>query len=473
MPPHNSDPSLRPETAVDAKHAMTSSPPQTGADNYELGDEIARGGIGSVLEAEDTKLRRTVAVKIMMQDADANEMMRRRFVREAEVLATLAHPNIVPIYDIVWEDDLPLLYAMKMVQGKTLQSILGSLRKEEPDVLDEFPLSRLLAIFRKVCDAIDFAHSKGILHRDLKPENIMVGEFGEVLVMDWGIAKKLRNNETELQRPWRDSGDPQGDAIPNQQSEIGATLQGAVMGTPQYMSPEQAQGWVDELDEQTDIYSLGAILYAILTLRPPVEGDTAREILAKVSSGQITALTTSRTQSRIAKSSSQTGELVDARQITTLPHLSAGRIPKALSLVALHALQREKALRYSTVQELNSDIEAFQGGFATSLEQASSLKQFSLFVMRHKAISAAAVLMLTFSAIFVFKLMKSEHAAKMSAEDSRRSLARSRIALAHAAFGRGDLAGMVKVLEEVPANLRNQEWSYFSCLLYTSDAADE
>ena len=165
------------------------SPPPLGVENYQLGAEISTGGMGSVLEAHDAKLDRTVAIKVMLLEANADARMRQRFLREAQVLAKLAHPNIVPIYDIVWEDGMPLFYSMKLVKGRTLQAILTDLRKQVPETLRDYSLDRLLTIFRKVCDAIAFAHSQGVLHRDLKPENIMVGEFGEVLVMDWGLAK--------------------------------------------------------------------------------------------------------------------------------------------------------------------------------------------------------------------------------------------------------------------------------------------
>ncbi|MDZ4405282.1 serine/threonine-protein kinase [Prosthecobacter sp.] len=177
--------------------ADSPSPPPLGVENYQLGQEISSGGMGSVLEAQDAKLKRTVAIKVMLLEANANAAMRQRFIREAEVLAKLAHPNIVPIYDIVWEDGLPLFYSMKLVKGRTLQAILLDLRKGVPETLRDYLLDRLLTIFRKVCDAIAFAHSQGVLHRDLKPENIMVGEFGEVLVMDWGLAKLIKDGSAD------------------------------------------------------------------------------------------------------------------------------------------------------------------------------------------------------------------------------------------------------------------------------------
>ena len=157
---------------------------------YVFRNEIARGGMGSILlEADDCKLGRTVAVKIILSELSADHAQRQRFVQEAAVLAKLAHPNIVPVYDIGRDEEGQLYYSMKLVKGRTLQAILTDLRKEASETLRQYTLAHLLTIFRKVCDAMAFAHSKGIIHRDLKPENIMVGEFGEVLVMDWGLAK--------------------------------------------------------------------------------------------------------------------------------------------------------------------------------------------------------------------------------------------------------------------------------------------
>ena len=235
--------------------------------------------MGAILETADCKLGRTIAAKVMLLEQDASEDMRQRFIQEAAVLA-------------------------KLVKDRTLQNILDDLRLENPVALREYTLDRLLTVFRKVADALAFAHSKGIIHRDLKPENIMVGEFGEVLLMDWGLAKI---QEAEVGRavpsPPREAGEPAHDSTGErspgtgddgavgtqrptltQRSSLTNTMQGAVMGTPKYMSPEQAMGLVDGLDARSDVFSLGGILYAILTLRPPVEGKTVQEVLAKVSS---------------------------------------------------------------------------------------------------------------------------------------------------------------------------------------------
>jgi serine/threonine protein kinase len=185
--------------------------------------------------------------------------------------------------DVSGPDSGPF-YSMKLIKGRTLQAVLNLIRDGDSAAIKDYPRATLLTIFRKVCDAMMFAHSKGILHRDLKPENIMVGEYGEVLVMDWGLAKVLGEREE------------QGSSVSrvNDTGDYGMTMEGEVMGTPQYMSPEQALGMVAELDQRSDIYSLGGILYAILTLRPPIEGTTLDEVLTKVKNGSISSMVTKR-----------------------------------------------------------------------------------------------------------------------------------------------------------------------------------
>ncbi len=319
-----------PENPTDAP-----SPPALGVENYDIGREISTGGMGSVLEARDEKLQRTVALKVMLLEANADAHMRQRFLREAQVLAMLAHPNIVPIHDIVWEDGQPLFYTMKLVKGRTLQRILTDLRKEDLDALCDFPLTHLLDIFRKVCDAIAFAHSQGVIHRDLKPENIMIGEFGEVLVMDWGLAKVVRGfDETgSLEEQGTENSDLR---------TASQTLHGSVLGTPQYMSPEQARGSLAEVDELSDIYALGGILYAMLTLRPPVEGATALEVLERVSKGEISAPTAFQSKSGSRGKAFEKGPVMEAKLIKPLPHLRGGVVPAALSFVVMKALHLDK-----------------------------------------------------------------------------------------------------------------------------------
>jgi serine/threonine protein kinase len=341
---------------------------------YEIGNTIAQGGMGAVLNARELTIERNVAMKVMLDSTAPDDVM--RFVSEAKVTGQLEHPNIVPVHELGVDEKEQVFYTMKYVRGITLRKVLDLLFEGQKATIEKYPLAQLLTVFQKVCDAIAFAHAKGVIHRDLKPENFMIGDYGEVLVMDWGLAKVLD--------PTRNAAAAGNDGRSIIRTGVRAELaaaekeSGNVMGTPQYMAPEQAYGAHDQLDIRTDVYALGAILHHLLTLRPPIEGDDAQEVLRKAAHG----------------------EWEQARKATVgkkrLPHLPGGKVPDALSAVAQKAMASRADDRYQNVPDFQADIEAYQNGFATSAEKAGVGKQAFLLFKRQRylvaGLTAAVVL---------------------------------------------------------------------------------
>jgi WD40 repeat protein/serine/threonine protein kinase len=415
---------------------------------YNVGREVAKGGMGSIRSAEEVAVRREVAMKLMRRQPSELDLL--RFVEEAQITGQLEHPNIVPVHELGVNENGQPFYTMKMVQGITLRKVLELLSKGVGATVEKYPVPILLTIFQKVCDGVAFAHAKSVIHRDLKPENIMLGGYGEVLLMDWGLAKVFN-------RP--SQGQSSSLAAVNSvvcsarfDEPIDVTMAGSIMGTPQYMSPEQARGESETLDQRSDIYSLGAILYQMLALRPSVTGKTAIEIVEKVVRGEIDSLT--------AKASRP--------------------IPDGLAAVVRKAMALDPAQRYTSVHDLQTDIAAFQGGFATSAEHATTWKQLRLLVARNKKVAVTAVaalgLVLLVSAGFTARVV----AARNHAEEQKKravagekrveetlvkanqTLLRLKFEKARAAFdeGRGDegLAWLAAVLKQDPQNRVATNW---------------
>jgi serine/threonine protein kinase len=361
---------------------------------YDIGGVVAQGGMGAILNAREANIERMVAMKVMLDGSSPDDLS--RFVAEAKVTGQLEHPNIVPVHELGVDENDQVFYTMKFVRGVTLKKVLEEMAAGSKETIAKYPLGTLLTVFQKLCDAVAFAHSKGVIHRDLKPENVMIGDFGEVLLMDWGLAKRMKDEggrraakdeggrmkdeglsgfaegtKQAAEGPsssFPQSGIPQPrDQIPHLSSlSSSATMAGSIMGTPQYMAPEQARGEVETMDARADIYALGAILYHLLALRPSVTGSDAMAIVEKVAGGEIEPLGT-----------------------------GGGHIPDSLAAVVRKAMGFDREARYASVAGLQADIAAFQNGFATSAEQAGAWKQFTLFVKRNKAasIGVAAVLL--------------------------------------------------------------------------------
>jgi serine/threonine protein kinase len=238
--------------------------PEIPGGRYEILDRLARGGMGCVWRARDTELARDVAIKVLDGPA-IDDRARTRMVREARILARLEHPGIVPVHDVGDLPDGRTWYAMKRVDGRRLDEVARG----------STPLAERLRLFGRICEAVAFAHARGVVHRDLKPDNVMVGSFGEVLVMDWGVARVL--DEAEIPEP----PEPGGPAPRGPAPAAPGTRPGTVLGTPGWMSPEQAAGRSDAADRRSDVWALGAILGHLAETSPEPPTRRLRSIVLK------------------------------------------------------------------------------------------------------------------------------------------------------------------------------------------------
>jgi tetratricopeptide (TPR) repeat protein len=254
------------------------------AGRFPIVREIGRGGMGVVLEANDTQLGRRLAVKVLLEPHQNDERLVRRFLDEARICGQLQHPGIVPIHEIGWLPDRRPFFTMKLIQGQTLASLVQARTSPTAD------LPRFIAIFEQVCLTMAYAHAHGIIHRDLKPSNIMVGSFGEVQVMDWGLAKVLKHSKPFADGTVCDGDTAREGAVANDaghDADATTSVAGAVIGTPGFMSPEQARGESTSLDARCDVFGLGAILCVILTGKPPYDGTTHPQVYQQAVQGDL------------------------------------------------------------------------------------------------------------------------------------------------------------------------------------------
>lgn len=259
---------------------LTTLEPQAG--RYRLGGEIGRGGVGVVHEGWDAQLERQIAIKLLLEEHRGSPVVIRRFLSEARITSRLQHPGVVAIHDLGLSPDGRPFFVMRLVRGRTLDTVLprgGHAAADLPGLLD---------VFFRVSQAVAYAHSQGVIHRDLKPSNVMVGAFGVVKVMDWGLAKVLGEAEGSdaAADAWGAAGLPPGPAR-DAPDPPPVTPVGTVFGTPAYLPPEQARGEIGRVDKRADVFGLGGILCEALTGYPPYTGVDAREVYRKAAAADI------------------------------------------------------------------------------------------------------------------------------------------------------------------------------------------
>jgi serine/threonine-protein kinase len=321
----------------------------------------ARGGLGEVLVARDEELHREVALKQIQARHAQDRESQVRFLLEAEITGGLEHPGIVPVYGLGQYADGRPFYAMRFIRGDSLKEAIERFHQADRPGRDpgerSLELHGLLGRFVDVCNAIAYAHSRGILHRDLKPGNVMLGKYGETLVVDWGLAKPLVGpaaSVTEVEPG-------EGTLTPTSATQASQTLMGSAMGTPQYMSPEQAAGRLDLLGPASDVYSLGATLYNLLTGQPPVQETDVGEVLRKV----------------------QRGDFPPPRQVKP-------GVPPPLEAICLKAMAREPGQRYASARALADDVEHWLADEPVSAWHEPFTVKARRWLGRHRTLVAGA-----------------------------------------------------------------------------------
>ncbi len=410
------DPGIRLQQAPDREAAVAStavlrrlashSPAES---RYRLVGEIARGGMGTIFHAWDEDLRRNLAMKVIQSGGDhehrTDAVLVRRFLDEAQVTAQLDHPGIVPVHELGVDERGNAFFTMRLVTGQDLRAIFHEVHTGST----EWTVTRALGVILRVCEAMAYAHSRGVLHRDLKPENVMVGRFGETYVMDWGLARVMGRDDRDDVRAASVA-----DGIGRDEREVGddrrATLAGDVVGTPEYMPPEQAAGRIDEMGPHSDVYSIGAMLYHLLTGHTPYAEThvrpSARTVLARLASGPPPA-------------------------IQSIKH----DVPRELVAICAKAMEWRASDRYPNCDRLADDLRAYLEGRVVKAYETGSIAELRKWVQRNKAVAGVIAAAVVVTAFFIVRLhergtvaLASERRAVDNERIAREEQSRARVA---------------------------------------------
>jgi WD40 repeat protein/serine/threonine protein kinase len=402
----------------------------------------ARGGLGTVSVALDAELHREVALKQILDQRADDPISRQRFVLEAEVTGSLEHPGVVPVYGLGCDPRGRPFYAMRFVKGETLKEAIDRFHASRGTAVTDpgrwnLALRQLLNRFVVVCDVMAYAHSRGVIHRDLKPANILLGPYGETLVVDWGLAKFVGRSEAAA-----GSGAVEPTWQPASGSGSGETLPGTTLGTPAYMSPEQAEGRLERVGPLSDVYSLGATLYCLLTGSPPVDEADVGVALRRVQRGEFPP-----------------------------PRVVYPDVPRALEAIALKAMALGPEQRYASPRALADDIEQWLADEPVGVYREPLTTRLTRWGRRHRtlatgigALLVTAVLALAISTALIGREQaateRQRARAALVAESLRREDYIHRINLADRELAVDNLRRALELLGECPPDLRDWEWDY-------------
>ena len=367
----------------------TMDPAPDRAPRYRISEEIGRGGMGTVYRVWDRDLRRSLAMKVLLSDPTVGSESRDphalgRFLQEAQVTGQLDHPGIVPVHELGLDENGRAFFTMSLIRGQNLQKIIEQVHDKDHEREEDWNLTRALGVVLRVCEAVAFAHDKGVVHRDLKPTNVMVGRFGETYVMDWGLARVVGEDEQRAPR------------LESRDSNANMTMDGEVFGTPAYMPPEQARGSSASIDARSDVYAIGAILYHLLSGRVPYDSgagvDSSRAVLDRVLAGP------------------------PPRVESIVPSA-----PSELVAICDKAMARDPRDRYSTALDLAADLRAFLEQRVVRAHETGAWAEARKWYRRNRGLAVASALavvaLLSGIAVSLSLMARSDrHAARATAE---------------------------------------------------------